>query len=99
MKFKIEYRKKIIPGGYIGMNAKAASELRVPFHHKHESVVEIYKKLSPSERRKTIKHEEIEYTLMKRKKLKYLPAHLIASYYEKKPGKVSNIIRKEILRR
>jgi hypothetical protein len=92
-KFKVEYEKKMIGQGFIGMNYYAAKELKVPFHHKHRGVVEIYKKMSPTERRKTIKHEEIEYTMMEKKHLKYKPAHLIATYYEKKPGRVVNILK------
>ena len=93
MKFKIEYKKhKMHPGGWIGMNAKAAKELHVPFHHKHKSVVEIYSKVPKSVMHNTEKHEEIEY-LMMRKGLRYHPAHKIALKYKGDKRRIKTILK------
>jgi hypothetical protein len=94
MKFKIEYVKnKIHPGGWIGMNANAASELKVPFHHKHKNVIEVYSKVPKAVMHNTEKHEEIEYTMMRRG-LKYHPAHKIALKYENERGHLKSILNK-----
>lgn len=101
MKFHIEYVKNI-PGAkpYVGMNAKAAQELKVPFHHKHpEHTIVILKKQFPNERKSTIRHEETEEYLMRVKHMHYRPAsskrsaHHWALQYEKlkKPFSVKAI--------
>ena len=94
MKFKIEYVKnKIHPGGWIGMNSDAARELKVPFHHKHKNVIEIYTGVPKNVYKTTEKHEEIEYSMMQ-KGLKYHPAHKLALKYEQDPGRIKNILKK-----
>lgn len=70
MKYKIEYVKREIPkaNGYIGMNASAAKELRIPFKHKHPNhTIVVVKAQIPSERKSTIRHEEVEEYLMRMK--------------------------------
>lgn len=91
MKFKIEYKKKKIKGGYIGMNKEAAKAHNIPFHHK-QGVIEIYKTSRPI-MRATEKHEEIEYSLMK-KGMNYHQAHKIALKHEGDKEKLKMILRK-----
>lgn len=109
MKFKIEYVKKEIPGAkdYIGLNAEAAKELKLPFHHKHpEHTVVVVKNQNPSLRRATIHHEEVESYLIKNKHLHYKPAtskcsaHHWALQYEKlkkpfSPERVNKLLKKK----
>lgn len=92
MKYKIEYVKKEIPGAdkYIGMNATAASELNVPFRHKHpRHTIVVLKNQKPIDRKSTIRHEETEEYLMRVKHMHYKPAnskssaHHWALQYEK----------------
>ena len=91
MKFKIEYEKSI-PGAanYLGMNKKASTELKIPFKHKHPyHTVVVLKNQKPTERRNTIRHEEVEEYLMRIKHMPYKPAnskrsaHHWALQYEK----------------
>ena len=101
MKFNIEYKKKKIKGGYIGMNRFAAKCHNIPFHHKHRSTIEIYDKMSKPIKRVTEKHEEIEYRLMS-KGIHYHPAHDLALKYENNPHRVSKIwnqIKMDVKRR
>jgi hypothetical protein len=90
MRFKIEYKKNKMKGGYIGMNKKAAEELHIPFHHKHSNVIEIYKTKKPIMKH-TEKHEEIEYSLM-RKGMHYHHAHKIALKNEKRKEPLKTIL-------
>lgn len=86
MKTRIQYVKnKIMPGGYVGMNSRAARSLRIPFYHKKpEHTIVIWKGLNKNEKEHTIKHERIELDLMKRKHYSYQKAHKIALKEEKK---------------
>jgi len=90
MKFNIEYKKRKIKGGFIGMNRYAAKEHHLPFHHKHRTSLEIYNKVSKGVRKVTEKHEEIEYRIM-RMGYHYHPAHDIALKYEDNPHDISKI--------
>ena len=92
MKFRIEYLKNKIKGGYIGMNRLAAKAHNIPFHHKG-NVIEIYKTSKPI-MKATEKHEEIEYYLMKRRGLNYHKAHSIALEHENDKERLKTIIRK-----
>ena len=89
MKFKIEYRKKMIPPDWIGMNYPASQKLHIPWHHKSKKVIEVYKKQSPKMLRSTEVHEETESYLIKYKHMPYKPAnskrsaHHWALQYEK----------------
>ena len=91
MKFKIEYEKSI-PGAtdYIGMNARAAALLKIPFKHKHPvHTIVVKKNQYPYNRKSTIVHEKVEEYLIKYKHMPYKPAnskrsaHHWALQYEK----------------
>ena len=88
--FKIEPRKNM--HGWMGMNFYASKELKVPFHHKHKLIVEINKRLKPLVRHNTIKHEEIEYNLM-RGGMHYHQAHKLALGFEKEHHRISKILQ------
>ena len=96
MKYKVEYVKKEIPGArdYIGMNAMAARELKIPFKHKHpvHTIVTVHSQI-PGARKSTIRHEEVENYLMRMKHLHYHQAHILALKYEKlkKPFSVNYV--------
>ena len=90
MKYKIEYVKKpIMPGGYIGMNKRAAnstehySHLKIPFKQ-NENVIRVLHSLPSHIRKHTIRHEETELYFMKNKGMDYHKAHALALKFEKK---------------
>ena len=93
MKFKIEYKQNKIKGGYIGMNRLASKSHHIPWHHKKENVIEIYSKVPKEVMKNTIKHEEIEYSLMK-KGMNYHKAHKNALKYESSKSRVKDILKK-----
>jgi hypothetical protein len=97
-KFKVEYRKRLISKDYLGMNRQAAMELHIPFKHLHRTIIEVFKGQSPSMRRRTRVHEELEYNLMHKniyphpEGLPYRKAHRIALKYEKSKGNINTIL-------
>jgi hypothetical protein len=80
--FQIEYREGLIDKDYVGMNFEAAHEKGLPFHHRHKRTLEIDRKQSHRQRCITIRHEEIEYTLMNKYHFPYKHAHKIALIHE-----------------
>jgi hypothetical protein len=61
MKTNIEYIKKKIKGGYIGMNLEASKQLHLPYKHKHpEHTILVYHDVPKDVRVATIRHEEAE---------------------------------------
>lgn len=94
MKYKIEYVKNKVKGGWIGMNKFASAEHGLPYFHKHpEHTLVIYKKVPHDVRTTTIKHEKVEEYLMKDKHMHYHPAHDIALKYEEDPRRINAIIK------
>lgn len=78
---------KHIPQGFIGMNVHAARSHHIPYPHPKKTVT-VLNSLKGKSRKQTIKHEKIEYTLMKPKKkgkrgMSYKKAHKIALKLEK----------------
>jgi hypothetical protein len=73
MKTRIVYVKKI-PQGFIGMNAAAAREHHIPYHHP-KNVIEIKKGLSKRVRKHTEIHERVELYQMKNNHERYRTAH------------------------
>ena len=69
-------RVKFVPDGktrdYIGMNPEAAKEMgyKMPSHTFY-----IDRHLSTEDKYHTLKHELLEYNLMKNKGMRYFPAH------------------------
>lgn len=85
MKTRIEYVKKKLPRGYVGMNLRASKSLHIPFKHQHPTrVIVIWKGLDKKARFHTIEHEKIESYLMKNHKCSYRCAHHKALLFEKK---------------
>lgn len=100
MKYKIEYIKKKIKGGWIGMNKYAAKEHDIPYKHKHPAhTILVYKKVPRTVRLHTIHHEQAEEYLMKNLGMHYHPAHELALRYEniEKPFSIKEL--KKILKR
>ena len=96
MKTKIEYVKKKLKYGFIGMNKNAAKVHHIPYKHKQpEHTIIVYKKVSKPVRVATIRHEEMERYLMK-KHLSYKKAHYNALRFENlnKPFPKTNIKQK-----
>ncbi len=85
MKTQIQYKKKKIKYGFIGMNFFAHYHCRVKWPHvKHpEEIIEIYKNMPKDLRYATIQHEKCERYLMKNKHFNYLRAHKNALRFEK----------------
>ncbi len=91
MKYQLDYKKKKIkPGGYIGMNFFAAKSTehyhhkKIPFRHRHpEHILEVYKKVPKHVRLDTIRHEECEEYFMKNYHYDYHKAHKLALRFEK----------------
>jgi hypothetical protein len=77
MKYKIQYVKNKLKGGYIGMNAEAAKQLNIPFKHKSpQHTLVIYNGVSKAIQKTTINHEKAERYFvsilnMRRKKSHY----------------------------
>jgi hypothetical protein len=78
MKYKIQYVKKKLPQGWIGMNYFASKELGIPFKHKHPKHTLVIYDTLPIIKKNTIRHEEIEEYLMKNKHWHYHKAHALA---------------------
>lgn len=81
MKFKIVYVNEKIGNGFIGMNSIAAKELGIPFNYPRNTIL-IYKPMPKNKKKRTIRHEKIEFSLM-RKGMKYVEAHSISNRLEK----------------
>jgi len=99
MKYKIEYVKRKLKNGYIGMNKQASAKLKVPFKHKHpEHTIVIYKNEPKKVRVHTIRHEKIEEYLIRNKHYSYHKAHHLALKFEQldKPFPRKDIKRKLI---
>jgi hypothetical protein len=82
MKYKIEYVKKKMKGGYIGMNKQSAIAKNIPFKHP-EHTIEVFKKVPKKVRVHTIRHEQAENYLMRNLHYKYPFAHSLALKFEK----------------
>lgn len=83
MKTKIQYTKKKMKYGFIGMNVEAARAHKIPFKHKHpEHTILIYKKEPKDVRVATERHEEMESYLMRTKHFPYKRAHKNALRFE-----------------
>jgi len=97
MKYKIEYVNKKIKGGYIGLNAEAAKQLHIPFHHKHpEHTILIYKKVPKDVRTTTEHHEMAEEYFVKNLHEGRKESHYNALRFENlnKPFPTNNIKQK-----
>ena len=71
------------------MNSFAAKELKIPFKHIHPAhTVVVWRNKNKRLRVQTIRHEEIEALLMKRRHYSYPHAHSIALKLEKKKGRL-----------
>lgn len=91
-RFLVEKRKGKMKYGFIGMNYFAAKSHNIPFHHKHKNIIEIWITSKPV-MKTTLKHEKIEWELMK-KGMNYYKAHQLALKYEESPLSLNNILKK-----
>lgn len=77
---KIIYVKRKIGNGYIGMNYPASKKLKIS--HNGKNTFYVYQKMPKDKIDRTIRHEEIEEHLMRKKGLSYNKAHQISNLIE-----------------
>jgi hypothetical protein len=65
-----------IPKGYIGMNYHAANSHHLPFPYPKKTIL-VLRKMGKRTRKRTIRHEKVEYALMEKGKT-YKKAHKTA---------------------
>lgn len=83
MKYKVQYVKNKLRGGYIGLNYGASKQLHIPFKHKHpKHTILIYHNIPHNVRQTTIAHEKAESYAIKCLKMNREKSHKLALRFE-----------------